>query len=122
LTARAKRAQRLHRAPEREPIARFDDQVRVIGQDRVLHEPEVLPRVRGAERVLDLAHDVLLPERRDVLPHLQRDVTRMRRGKPRALEVRYARVGSDRPSAAVAVRRLSAEVESELPIASHDGV
>jgi hypothetical protein len=114
----------LHAAAEGDAVARFDDQVDVVGLDRVVDEAEA-PALAGArEAALDLAHADGAAQRRESRSRLQRDVERRasrecgsrRVGHRRA---RLPRAPGSRAATAPAAR--GAKIERELSsIRSHD--
>ena len=71
---REARAEGHHAAAERSAIDRFDDQVRVIALQRMLHEAEAGTDASGAERALDLTHHRDRAQRGKAGTKPQRDV------------------------------------------------
>ena len=72
--ARKTRTDRHHPAPERVLIPGFDDEVRVIALQRVVHDPEVATLAAVREGALDLPHDARVAERWETGPQAQGDV------------------------------------------------
>jgi hypothetical protein len=68
------RADRHHPAPERILIIRFDNEVRVVALQGVLHEPKASALAAAAEAALDPAHDANVTKRRQIRQHANRDV------------------------------------------------
>lgn len=60
--ARESRPDGFHAAPESVAIASFDDQMRVVGLERVVDEPKALPGATAGERPFDLVHDAHAPQ------------------------------------------------------------
>ena len=84
--------ERLHASPERIGSVRLHDGVEVIALDRVMDEAAALP-LAAAEGALDLFHDRDVPQRGDVLAHLERDVAGVASGEGIARLVGDGRVG-----------------------------
>jgi hypothetical protein len=63
------RANGFHAAAERIAIVRFDDEVRVVAEERVVDEAEVVAVASGRERAFDLADDPGVAERWNVGQH-----------------------------------------------------
>ncbi len=66
---RKPRADRHHPAPEREMITRFDDEMRMVPLQRVVHEPKIAALTPVPEGPLDLVHDWHRPQRRNAATH-----------------------------------------------------
>jgi hypothetical protein len=116
------RGERLHPAPEGVAVLRLDDQVRVIGLDRVVDEPEVVPLVAAPEGGLELADDVAPAQGRQTRPHLQRHIVGLSLGQRLSAAMAHERVRPLRSSAAVARDGEASEVECALSRSSHLGV
>jgi hypothetical protein len=67
---------RLHAASQRIAVASLHDEVRVVGLQRVVHEPKVGARTAARERPLDFVDDRDRPQRGYVAAHAKRDVRR----------------------------------------------
>jgi glutamine synthetase adenylyltransferase len=50
-------ADRLHAASERVAILGFDDQVRVVAEQRIVHQPKIAAIAAGRKGPLELPHD-----------------------------------------------------------------
>ena len=92
---------RLHAASERVAVACFDDQVRVIALEGVVHEPETGPSPRDSKTSLQLADDGNGPKRWQAGPDAQCDVRGQGRSKDGARCVRKASMGTPLPTGAV---------------------
>ena len=88
--ARKARGDRLEPAREVPRATRLDDQVHVVALDRIMHETKSFPLARLAPASLQLGHQLRSPERGNVLPHPERDVTWMTRRQRFSSPVRIA--------------------------------
>lgn len=116
-STRETRADRFHAAREIVLAGGLDDQMDVIGLDRVVRRAEAAALARRGEASSELAHECYAAQRREPAAHFQRDVAREARRERAARPVRVARIRSalapgSRPSAAPTGRR--AQIESEL--------
>ena len=81
-----------HQSPtERRTIVGFDDQMRVVPLQRVVHQPESRPLTAVGEALLDLMHQIDRPQRRQVGKQSQRHVRRQRSTKVRPGEMTHRR-------------------------------
>jgi hypothetical protein len=102
----------------------------MVRLDRVVHDSEA-PALAGlAQRALELAHEAHRAQRRDILPDLQRQVTRMPRRKRSSLPMRVLRArgalaartfAGDRPSGAQREDRVEAGALS-VTYENHDTI
>ena len=115
---REARGDRLHPAREVPSAGRLDDHVHVVVLDRVVNQPKPAPLARLAPASLQLGHQPRSPERRNVLAHLQRDVTRMPACQRRSPPVRIPSRRSSLPPRTdprTAPPRPRLEFELQLP-------
>ena len=77
----------LHPPSERVPILRLDNQMRMIPQERVMHQPKLTPFAAPRQRLLERPHESSVAERRNPAAHLQRHVAGVMRGEPRSTSV-----------------------------------
>ena len=99
---RQARPDRGHPAGERLAAFRLDEQVGVIGLERVVNDAEVPAVKRCSEGPLELTDKPDGPERGDVRPDLQRDVDGMLPGKAGAGTMGDAAMGAGLPAGAAA--------------------
>ena len=80
-------AKRLHPTTERMATLCFDDEVRVVPQERVMHQPKLPTIASPHQRPLEIPHKGWSSQRRSTLMHSQGNVARMMRREPRPAQL-----------------------------------
>jgi len=115
-------SQRIHPSTERTSIIGLDDQVQMVGLDRVVHEPKVLALEHAGKRPLHLPHQSPSAKRRDIGSDLQGHMAGKPRSQRRSPKMGNPRIGTTRASGAFSPAAPTVEGEFELRRATHHSV
>lgn len=113
---------RLHPAPKRAFVVRFDDQVGVIPLERVVDKPEPLPVTRSGERALDLADDANRAKRGNAVAYPEGHMTGKTIDDRPARPVSDTRIRTGLSSGSRPTAAMPQSIEVELFRLSHRSV